>query len=75
MIKINQYLEFEQDGLQLSYLAGFRLLRKQLGLTQSDFSEKLGVSIHNVKSYETGRRSPGLKTMEYLSKQLNKDWI
>ena len=33
-------------------------LRKALGLTQQEFSDKLNISRANIAGYETGRREP-----------------
>jgi DNA-binding transcriptional regulator YiaG len=33
-------------------------LRKRLGLSQEQFSERIGASVDTLKSWETGRRHP-----------------
>lgn len=45
-------------------------LRKELGLTQEEFAEKLNISRTHVGHIEQGRKSPSLKLMEKLSRAL-----
>lgn len=33
-------------------------LRKYLGLTQTQFSQAMGISVHTLRNWEQGRRSP-----------------
>jgi HTH-type transcriptional regulator/antitoxin HipB len=45
-------------------------LRKQKGLTQATFAEKLGVSESTVASYEVGRNNFTVKTLKRISEAL-----
>ena len=47
-------------------------LRKLQGLTQTDLAEKLGVSLSSVAMWETGKRTPGFKVLNYLSDLFDK---
>lgn len=44
-----------------------RMLRKHLGMNQSEFAEFLGVSVSNIQSYETGRRAPSDAFIQLLT--------
>ena len=56
----------------MSYFVGERikLFRKELGLSQKELSEKLGLSRGTITQYETGKRIPtpeiGLKLAEFF---------
>lgn len=41
-------------------------IRTKLGLTQSEFASKLGVTKGTVSTWETGSRVPGLSTIEKI---------
>lgn len=47
-------------------------LRKLQGLTQVEFSEKLGVSLSTVAMWETGKRTPNFKMLNELSDLFDK---
>lgn len=54
-----------------------RLLRKQLGLNQTDFASKLGLKLAAYSSYETGAvpiRENVIKTICYVYK-INENWL
>ena len=46
-------------------------LRKERGLTQKDFAEKLGVSIDSVRRWEQGKRSPDVEMLSNITRVLN----
>lgn len=45
-------------------------LRKELGLTQEEFAEKINISRTHMGHIEQGRKSPSLKVMEKLARTL-----
>lgn len=45
-------------------------LRKELGLTQEEFAEKLNISRTHIGHIEQGRKSPSIKLMEKIAKTL-----
>lgn len=45
-------------------------LRKETGLTQEEFAEKLNISRTHIGHIEQGRKSPSLKLMEKIAKAL-----
>ena len=45
----------------------YRRLRDELGLSQERFAEKVGVSALMISKFETGRRTPSLKTLARMS--------
>jgi transcriptional regulator with XRE-family HTH domain len=55
----------------------FRQLRKELGLSQIDLSDKLGVNPSAISQMESGRIRPSLDTMMLLSKNygINLHWL
>lgn len=46
-------------------------LRKERGLTQKDFAEKLGVSIDSVRRWEQGKRSPDVEILSNIARVLS----
>lgn len=54
-----------------------RMLRKHLGMNQSEFAEFLGVSVSNIQSYETGRRAPSDAFIQLLTAKChtNESWL
>lgn len=48
-----------------------RKRRKAKGLTQSELATKLGVQTTTVSMWETGLRTPNIKTLMRLSEVLN----
>ncbi len=48
-----------------------QLWRKQRKMTQEDFADLVGISVHGISSIERGVNSPALKTIEKISKVLN----
>ena len=44
-----------------------KFLRKQKGLTQEQFAEKLGIKRSLVGAYEEGRAEPGLANLQKIS--------
>ena len=45
-------------------------LRKEIGLTQEEFAEKLNISRTHIGHIEQGRKSPSLKLMEKIARVL-----
>ncbi len=45
-------------------------LRKETGLTQEEFAEKLGISRTHMGHIEQGRKTPSIKLMEKIAKAL-----
>jgi len=54
------------------FAARLKNLRKEVGFTQVELAEKLGVSKGTVAMWETRRREPGVKNIKRLSEILNK---
>lgn len=52
-------------------------LRRQLGLTQQEFAEKLSLKLRTYQAYEQGRSEPSIKTLLAISSITGKslDWI
>lgn len=48
-----------------------RVLRKRIPLTQEELAEKLNIEPKTYSNYETGRRSPDLRTVVCLAHLLN----
>lgn len=51
----------------MSLSQNIRYLRKQLGLTQSDLAERLGLKRPVIGAYEEGRAEPRLQTLQHMS--------
>lgn len=49
-----------------------RFLRKQMGLTQSDLANKLGLKRPVIGAYEEGRAEPRLQTLQHMSQFFGK---
>lgn len=57
----------------MAVLAGrLKKLRKEVGMTQVELAEKLGVSKGAVAMWETGRRKPGYQNIGRLAEMYNK---
>ena len=54
-----------------------RLLRKELGLNQSDFGNKIGVKQGTVAGYESGARTPLDAVVSYICREfdVNEEWL
>lgn len=52
-------------------------LRKQLDMTQDDFSKKLGLARNSIASYETGRREPTNAIIVSICREfcINEIWL
>lgn len=52
-------------------------IRKELDLTQQDFSAKIGSTQNIVANYETGRRNPSASVINNICKtfNVNEDWL
>ena len=45
-------------------------VRKQIGMTQEELSIESGIDRPSISLYETGKKSPTLKTLEKIAKAL-----
>lgn len=54
-----------------------RELRKELGLTQAEFGERLGIKANTVGNYETGLRVPSDAIIFSICREfdVNEDWL
>lgn len=54
-----------------------KALRKALGLTQSDFAERIGSVQNTITGYETGRRVPSNQVISLICREFNVDerWL
>lgn len=54
-----------------------RLLRKELGLNQSDFGNKIGVKQGTVAGYESGARTPLNAVVSSICREfdVNEEWL
>lgn len=54
-----------------------KALRKQLGLTQTEFGESVGVKGNTVTGYETGLRTPSDAVVLAICKEysVNEEWL
>lgn len=52
-------------------------IRKKLGCNQNEFAEKLGISVSNISSYESGRRNPSDAVINLICEKfsVNKEWL
>ena len=50
---------------------GIRAARKEVGLTQAELAEKLGVGLRTVEAWETGKRQPRYKHGNLLERILS----
>lgn len=52
-------------------------IRKEIGLTQVDFGEKIGVKGNTVTNYETGLRNPTDAVILSICREfdINEDWL
>jgi transcriptional regulator with XRE-family HTH domain len=53
----------------------FQARRKELGFTQEEFAERLGLNVNSVKYIEQGRRIPSLPMLFRIAKALKIDVI
>lgn len=54
-----------------------KLLRKELGLTQSAFAERIGSVQNTVTGYESGRRNPSAPVVSLICREfnVNEEWL
>ncbi|GAB6075729.1 helix-turn-helix domain-containing protein [Desulfurobacterium crinifex] len=54
-----------------------KLLRKQLGLTQVKFAEKLGRSKRSIQEWESGRNEPSERVLRLIEQtfSVNPEWL
>ena len=54
-----------------------KTLRRKIGITQEEFSEKLGTSRNTITNYESGRRTPMDATIKSICREFNvsEDWL
>lgn len=50
-------------------------LRNELGLTQADLAQKIGVSRQTMNAIENGRYSPTLDVAYKITEALNKEYV
>lgn len=52
-------------------------LRKELGMTQAEFAQKIGTSQNVLANYEIGRRNPSNSVINNISKtfDVNEEWL
>ena len=55
----------------------FRLIREKIGLTQTDFGEKLGIQFQHVSKYERGESVPTWENLRKLNDlyDVNINWL
>ncbi len=47
------------------------MLRKELGLSQKDFAEKINMTQQRISAYEKGKREPDIETIKQLAEYFN----
>ncbi len=52
-----------------------KYLRQEMGITQKDFAEKVGVSRQTINALENGKYNPSLLVAYNITKLLNKEHI
>ena len=52
-----------------------KYLRQEIGITQKDFAEKVGVSRQTINALENGKYNPSLLVAYKITKLLNKEHI
>ncbi len=54
-----------------------RAIRKDAGLTQTEFAERIGVKMNQVSFYENGRRAPSAATAREICRQfqVREHWL
>ena len=52
-----------------------KVLRQKLNLSQDRFGKKIGVTGKAVSSYETGRCTPSLRTLERIAEAYNTSFV
>lgn len=54
-----------------------KLIRKQLDVTQQEFSDKLGIARNNIAGYETNKRSPSDAVVSLICTKynINESWL
>lgn len=52
-------------------------LRKELGLTQTEFAERIGSAQNTITGYETGRRVPSSQVITLIARtfDVNETWL
>ena len=69
--------ERSQEANPNAFGENLRLLRVQLGLSQGEFGQLIGVTHSSLSSYERGDTSPTLKVATGIAKstRLSLDWL
>ena len=54
-----------------------KMLRKNIGLTQTEFGEKIGVKGNTITGYENGIRSPSDAVIKAICREFNvsEQWL
>jgi putative transcriptional regulator len=55
---IAQYQKIDDAEALMDAAKFARRVRRRVGMTQSDFSQRIGVSIETIRNWEQGKRSP-----------------
>jgi len=61
---------FDEKGIQ-AFAARLKLLRKELGFTQSQLAFESGISLSQVARIETARINPTISTIFALARAMN----
>ena len=67
----------KQGGEHENMQSRIKAVRKAVGLTQSEFGERLGVKGNTVTGYETGLRAPSDAILLSICREfnVNEDWL
>lgn len=60
----------DTQGAEMSYPAGIRAIRAEFGDSQRGFSNRVGVSIKTVQSWEQGARIPSNTALMLIATML-----
>lgn len=61
-------MEITNNEFKLAIGRVIKKLRQQHDLTQEELAKETGLSVHSIKSYELGKRSPNAKATVVLEK-------
>ena len=60
-----------EDYSDLTFGDRLKAIREARGYTKKELSEKSGVNVNTIRSYEDGSRLPNVANFEWLCKALN----
>ena len=66
----HQYIYFEKKEVPMEE-NGLRMYRLKLKLMQQDVADRVGIPLLSYQRYESGSRSPRIKTAMRIAKALN----